>query len=489
VDVIKLERAEWEYDPEKQLGSEGGFGVVFAGAGGGYGPVAVKRLRISVKEAAHRELRIARDLADREFVNVIPVYDSGQDANSNSYFVVMAIAQRSLQDELKGGKACDEMNVVAILHDIAKGLSEVTDIVHRDLKPGNVLYHAGKWKIADFGIARFVEDATSVQTLKGCWTPQYAAPEQWDSDRSTHATDIYALGCIGYCLLTGHPPFRGPGREDCKRQHLSEDPPSLDGHHPQLAALLGMMLRKTQEARPDVGRVLKVLEHISASASSDESQGGHSNLAVAGAEVVAVEAEEEAMRRSAVAELDRRKRIAVDAYKVLMVIREELFKRICANALPARIKAERVIKLGQAELGMHSILDDGRLVEHDAFPRSKWDVLAAGRIYITQARPKYAWSASLWYSKLPTHHNYRWREVSYFVNAFSEERAQYEPFELHDPSKADKAACASLGTLQIAYGPKPIDDEDFDSFYQRWGDLLAKAVRGVLEHPRVLPLE
>lgn len=50
-------------------------------------------------------------------------------------------------------------------------LSELPDIVHRDLKPQNVLFHSGRWKVADFGIARFVEETTSVRTLKDCLSP------------------------------------------------------------------------------------------------------------------------------------------------------------------------------------------------------------------------------------------------------------------------------------------------------------------------------
>ncbi|MDM3788590.1 protein kinase, partial [Proteus mirabilis] len=78
---------------------------------------------------------------------------------------------------------------------------EVGDIVHRDLKPGNILRHEERWKIADFGIAKFVEDSTSLETLREALTPSYAAPEQWLGQRPTSATDIYALGCIIHALV------------------------------------------------------------------------------------------------------------------------------------------------------------------------------------------------------------------------------------------------------------------------------------------------
>ena len=55
---------------------------------------------------------------------------------------------------------------IEILLTILTGLAEVGDITHRDLKPSNILLHESKWKIADFGIAKFVEDSTSLETLR-----------------------------------------------------------------------------------------------------------------------------------------------------------------------------------------------------------------------------------------------------------------------------------------------------------------------------------
>ena len=485
MDKIKLEVAEWEYDTKKQLGPEGGFGVVFRGTGAKFGSVAVKRLKISANQAAHRELKIAKELSARKLANVIPVYDSGQDANSNLYFVVMALAEKSLEDELKVNKVCDDIRAVAILLDIANGLSEVSDIVHRDLKPGNVLYHEGKWKIADFGIARFVEDATSLHTLKDCLSKPYAAPEQWNSEHTTTATDIYALGCIGYFLLTGHPPFQGPNEADFKRQHLSETPPKIEGHGPHLTSLLAMMLRKTQEARPNLKRVMENLKEIASNPDIGKSKKGFDSLASAGVEVATRQAKEEAERNAIKVEQERRRRIAAEAEKIFIRMREDLFDRIC-RATPAANQSHDVISLGDAALYIHLLYANQEIANLDVFPRSKWDVLSAGEIVVKQRNPEYEWSASLWYAKLPTDCEYRWREVSYF-SILGEIRCQ--PFALRKLSDADLAASNVMGAYQIAQGPKVIDDEGFEDFCQRWAELLATAARASLVHPRRLPLE
>ena len=488
---IKLEITEWEYDPKKKIGPAGGFGVVFAGSGGKYGSVAVKKLKIGAKEAAYRELKIAKELANRQFSHVMPVLDSGQDGQSDSYFVVMPRAEKSLQDELNNGKIFNHVDAANILLQIVNGLSEVPDIVHRDLKPGNVLYHEGKWKVADFGIARFVEESTSLHTVKDNLTPQYATPEQWQYQRATSATDIYALGCIGYALLTGNPPFQGPSHEQFMHQHLYDTPASLDSGDPKLESLLRMMLRKVPESRPDADRVKHILAQIVESDDQNTSEGGLKALAEAGAEAAAMEAEKEAKRQSAKAELERCKRIAADAEGIMLEIREQLFERIC-KATPAANKSGDIISIGQASLSMYPIYRNGRLATHEAFPPSKWDVLAAGQIYLQQREPKYEWGASLWYSKLPTDDNYRWREVSYFGNPLIPKdrlAIKFEPFALRNLSDADEAAAPIMGVYQIAYGPKPIDDEDFDEFCNRWAERLAKAANGQLTHPRVLPLQ
>ncbi len=168
---IRLPAGEWEYDADSPLGSPGGFGTVFAGTGEKHGPVAVKRLHVDVNQAAHRELRIANELMGRPLKHVIPVLDAGKDAESGFYFVVMLRAEESLQQEIDARGAVADGEAIRILHDVAAALAEVTEIVHRDLKPANVLYHEKLWKVADFGIARFVEESTSLETLKGCLSP------------------------------------------------------------------------------------------------------------------------------------------------------------------------------------------------------------------------------------------------------------------------------------------------------------------------------
>jgi eukaryotic-like serine/threonine-protein kinase len=205
VHSIRLPNGEWQFDDQQRLGKPGGFGEVFRGSRDG-GIVAVKQLNLSAAEAAHRELAIGSFLTGKRFQNVVEVLDAGQDALSDRYYVVMPTCGLSLQeaiDATDGGLAFEL--AIPIICAILSGLREVIEITHRDLKPSNVLFHNAVWKIADFGIAKFVEDSTSLETLRSNLTPAYAAPEQWLGERPSGATDIYAAGCIVHALLTGEP--------------------------------------------------------------------------------------------------------------------------------------------------------------------------------------------------------------------------------------------------------------------------------------------
>lgn len=116
---------------------------------------------MTASQAAHRELEIGKSLSERQLNNIVPILDCGQDAASDRYFLVMPICDRSLQDEINNKGTFFAGEFIERLLAILSGLSEAQDITYRDLKPFNVLMHESVWKIADFGIAKFVEDSTS----------------------------------------------------------------------------------------------------------------------------------------------------------------------------------------------------------------------------------------------------------------------------------------------------------------------------------------
>jgi len=488
--VIKLQEFEWTYDESQPLGSPGGFGSVYLGFDSDGQEVAIKRLHQTAKELAHRELEIADKLMGRELKHVLPFLDAGLDTESDGYFLVMLKGENDLQRELESSGKFSEDKAVLILKDITCGLLEVSDLVHRDLKPANILYHEGKWKIADFGIARFVEEATSSQTLKRCLSPQYAAPEQWQDLHATHLTDVYALGCIGFALLTGSPPFSGPGNSDYKKQHLNQAPPKVDIHIDQLRSLLSMMLRKNPDVRPELERINTILKSISETQSDIPRGLGFKALTKAGASDAERLSREEAEEAKAKSDWENRFNIYKGGFAILRDILQELVDYVREVAPTAVINFDG--QSGSISLGLGvlewSFTNVHMPIPKDEFSESHWDVVAGAIITIHQRSANdLKFGSNLWYMRRSDKEPFRWNEVSYMSTPFADQRGKDEPFELFSFEQADLAASSIFGANQIAFGPKLMDDEDKHDFIERWLKHLADASEGRMQRPRSLP--
>ena len=488
---IKLPRGQWKYNPSEPLGAAGGFGEVFAGQGEGEGEaqlnLAIKKLHLDAREAAHREMTVCEDLFNRELKFIVPIYDAGLDANTDSYFVVMARAEGNLEDYINYNGIQAQVEAVHIMIDIAHGLQEVIDLVHRDLKPGNVLFHNGAWKIADFGIARFLEESTSLQTLKGCLSPDYAAPEQWRYERATNATDVYALGCIGHTLLTGEPPFSGT-LEELREAHLNLVPKRLPAEvYPKFSSLISMMLRKQRSVRPDIGRVLEILESIKEGYQGSGGSPAYEELVKAGNGVEQIRSERETHELEERSKREARNNLALAGQEIFGNLVDELFSFIEKAAPNAIRRNSSTIILGKGKL---SIITTERIFPIGTFERSGWNVLSGAIIQVTQENPPYSPSSALWYMDPNGGENYRWHEVSYWNMAFSSKGTKYdEPNACINFVDADFAAAPIVHSVNIAFGPKLIDDENAEDFFERWMSIFARAAEGKLRKPSQFPLK
>ncbi len=256
--VLRLAQ-EWSFDESRRIGEPGGFGDVFEGTDSDGHAVAVKRIRRVAPGLATSEIRIAKTLKVRPSDHVIPILDAGTDEASGHYFIVMPRAEESLQDRLEREGPMVDAEAMSVLSDVLFGLQEMGGIVHGDLKPANVLFHENRWKLADLGFARNLDEAPTSLSQRMFISDAYAAPEQWNLDRATRATDVYAFGCLAYAVLTGEPPFPGPRQKDYSAQHLEATPRDLPAS-PPVRALIQMCMAKDRASRPSIDTALVLLK-------------------------------------------------------------------------------------------------------------------------------------------------------------------------------------------------------------------------------------
>ncbi|MDO8176719.1 MAG: protein kinase [Undibacterium sp.] len=497
---IKLNSGTWEIDTSKPLGKEGGFGEVFLG-GGSNGPAAIKRLKLTAGQAAHREMDVGAELAGKTYEHVVPILDSGLDADSDRYYLVMPVCERSLQDEIDGSPV-EVAEGLKITLQILRGLEEVSQIVHRDLKPSNILFHEGKWKLADFGIAKFVEDSTSLETLRTSLTPSYAAPEQWSLQRPTAATDIYALGCIVHALVSGHPPFKGDV-DALREQHLSKSPPSLESLPPGVRSIVSVMLRKSDSTRPSRSRCIEVFTK-SIAVEASEAPKARSRLQEAVSSIATAQAAEEAKRSGERDRASRRRAIFEEAVTDLQGIKGRLFGEIYEQGKDVIGKAPSMnlplVTIGNAVLRFDTGFSATRGIQYSDpsgggdggwgvhRKNSKWDIVAYTQISLEQKNSTIpcSRSASLIYAKSHEGGDYRWYELSFFYLGAT--YSKQAPYALDYPWEIDTVLSPTMDIHQKAQEPIPIDGECEDAFIDYWLDLVSQAATGRMSRPSQLPI-
>jgi eukaryotic-like serine/threonine-protein kinase len=491
---IKLRRRVWTIDFDAPLGSPGGFGAVYCGYGVNDNAVAIKRLHLSAKAAAHRELRMAEELIDKSLPHVIDILDYGLDSESDFYFIVMPRAEGSLEDFALASGPMPESEVVSIGIQLLAGLDELGTVIHRDLKPQNVLRQGDRWKISDFGIARFVEDATSTGTLRDCISPAYAAPEQWNLEPVSKATDIYALGGILYRLLAGKLAFPANSIDDFRQHHLGATPPRAPNCSSALASLIQSMMRKPQALRPSLERIAHVLNEPVERPFSSQVVAA---LVAAGARL----ADDEERKRRIEEEKARTRRarneIAIHASQILRDHIERLIAEIRLHVPTAQAETRPGGDIQYYKVVCESAIlqlycpTGGHALPVGLFQHSKWDVICGGGVKVSMLRPRELHrSASLWYTDLATKSGFRWYEVSYWSMSTKAD-PNHAPFLLNpsEAEHADIAAAAGMHPMNIATKPRPVDDENFPDFAERWMQLFAFAIDGTLTYPQVLPLD
>lgn len=221
--------------------------------------VAIKLLHPGLAEDPYylarleREVEVARRI---DSPNVVRVLGYGQQ-DDRPYIAMELVDGKSLRDLIASGKTRDFSewsHARSVLRQLAMALEAAhsVGVIHRDIKPANVMIDGlGNVKLADFGIARAVDMSrmTGGETMLG--TPAYMAPDA----ETTAQSDLYALGCVIYEMVTGAPPFVGETPQQVMLQHL-RDEPDLSKVPEDLRKLVGWLLEKEPGKRPPSAKAL-----------------------------------------------------------------------------------------------------------------------------------------------------------------------------------------------------------------------------------------
>lgn len=239
--------------------ARGGMGVVYKARQIGLNRLVALKMILSGRLAGADEVKRfqkeAEAAANLDHPGIVPIFEIGQH-NDQHYFSMAYVDGPSLHGMLRDGPLpCHEAARLCQRIADAVAYAHSKGVIHRDLKPGNVLLDPrGEPKVTDFGLAkRISNDSAMTRTGAVVGTPSYMPPEQ--ATGQTHAigplSDVYSIGAILYCLLTGRPPFQAATVVETLRQVSETEPASPRLLNPSVDVDLETICLKCLEKAPE----------------------------------------------------------------------------------------------------------------------------------------------------------------------------------------------------------------------------------------------
>jgi len=222
------------YRVDREIGRGGMATVYLAQDLKHHRPVALKVLMPELAAALGPE-RFLREIelsARLTHPHILPLHDSGN-ADGFLYYVMPYVEGESLRERLTREKQLPVDDALQISREVADALSYANShgVIHRDIKPENILLESGHAVVADFGIARAIDQAGGeklTETGLAIGTPAYMSPEQaMGSGELDGRCDVYALGCVLYEMLSGEVPYTATTPQALFAKKLSEPLPRI----------------------------------------------------------------------------------------------------------------------------------------------------------------------------------------------------------------------------------------------------------------------
>ncbi len=252
------------YEIFSEIG-RGGMGVVYKARDPHLKRTVALKVLLGAEHASEEEVarfyREAKSAARLHHPNIVPIHEMRKH-NGRHYYTMDYVDGRPL-DELIAEGELEPRKRMEILERVARGLDHAHGhgVIHRDLKPGNIVIDSeGEPQVMDFGLAKLLAGSDEGAPRDGLsrsgvamGTPHYMAPEQAAGlNREVDPrTDVYAMGCIMYELLTGQPPFTDESAVEILRKQVEEDPPAPGKLGSKLTGDVETIYLKCLEKDPD----------------------------------------------------------------------------------------------------------------------------------------------------------------------------------------------------------------------------------------------
>jgi len=247
-----------QYTLESKIG-EGGMGTVYRGHHVLLRrPTAIKLIRADrvgadALERFEREVQHTSQLAHP---NTVSVFDYGRTRDGVFYYAMELLDGMDLELIVHRHGAIPQRRAIDVLLQVCGALQEAHErgIIHRDIKPANIILcqHGGACdvaKVVDFGLVKDLKNDVSNDGVVG--TPSYTAPETvTDPKAVTSSVDLYALGAVGYYLLSGRRVFEGTSALDLCVQHVTKEPKPLSQVAPEVVPELEQIIMRCLRKPP-----------------------------------------------------------------------------------------------------------------------------------------------------------------------------------------------------------------------------------------------
>lgn len=238
--------------------ARGGMGVVYKAKQVNLNRIVALKMILAGQLASDQDVKRfyqeAEAAANLNHPGIVPIYEVGQ--HKGQHFFSMGLVEGDSLSRRVAEGPLPPREAASLLQKVAEAIAygHECGVVHRDLKPANILLdRGGEPLVTDFGLAKKMEAETELTTTgQILGTPGYMPPEQaaGESEKIGPLADVYSLGAILYCLLTGRPPFQAANVLDTLRQVTEQEPVAPRELNPQVPRDLETICLKCLQKEP-----------------------------------------------------------------------------------------------------------------------------------------------------------------------------------------------------------------------------------------------